>query len=60
MQEFLANEYHSDNMLKDKFLEACYGIEDCRLARQKVSETLDGVIENLCASIDTYEETRSE
>ena len=53
LQECLPEEYRSDIMLKNKLLSAVAGVEECRLARQKVSSTVEGVIGGLHNSIES-------
>jgi len=53
LQLCLPNDYRSDVLLKNKLLSACDGVEECRLARQKVAPTVEGVIADLHTSIST-------
>lgn len=53
LQICLPKEYRSDIILKNKLLSACAGVEECRLARQKVAPTIEGVIADLHSSIST-------
>eukprot|EP00171_Calliarthron_tuberculosum_P022803 IDg22803t1 len=53
LQLSLPDPYRPDLILKNKLLSACEGIEECRLARQKVAPTVDGVIADLYTSIST-------
>lgn len=45
--------YKSEVILKNKLLTACEELEECRLARQKVSPTVEGVIADLHTSISS-------
>ena len=53
LQISLPKEYKSEVLLKNKLLSACADVEECRLARQKVSPTVEGVIADLHTSIAT-------
>jgi len=51
--------YHQDIIMKTKLLTACEGIEETRLARQKVATDVEGVISDLFTSIATYSKPSS-
>lgn len=55
IQQGLPNEYQNDTIFKDHLLTAVDGIDACRLARQKVAPTLQGVISDLQTSIATVQ-----
>eukprot|EP00171_Calliarthron_tuberculosum_P022824 IDg22824t1 len=42
LQVSLPEPYRPDLILKNKLLSACEGVDECRLARQKVAPTVDG------------------
>lgn len=54
LQLCLPRSFHSDDLLKNRLLNACTGVEACRLARQKVAPTVMGVIADLQTSISTF------
>ena len=60
LQICLPKEYRSDVILKNKLLSACAGIDECRLARQKVASTVEGVIADLHTSISTASTSSSQ
>lgn len=58
LQECLPVPYNTDVILKNKLLTACDGVDECRLARQKVAPTLEGVIADLHTSISTMSDIK--
>lgn len=46
-------DYRTARILRDKLLNACSGIDECRLALQKVAPTVEGVITDLHTSMAT-------
>lgn len=56
IQLCLPRAFQSDDLLKNRILNACTGIEACRLSRQKVAPTLMGVVVDLQTSISTFQE----
>eukprot|EP00171_Calliarthron_tuberculosum_P000531 IDg531t1 len=50
----LPRPYQDDMMLRNRLLNACEGVEACRLARQKVAATVQGVIDDLYSSAATH------
>lgn len=57
LQLCLPRAFHSDELLKSRLLNACSGVEACRLARQKVAPTVMGVIADLETPISTFQTT---
>lgn len=53
LQICLPGPYNTDVIMINKLLTACDGVEECRLARQKVVPTVEGVIADLHTSIST-------
>lgn len=60
LQMCLPKDYRSDFILKNKLLSACSNVEQCRLARQKVAPTVEGVIADLHTPISISTLTNSE
>ena len=58
IQGCLPQQFHSDELLMNKLLNACEGVEACRLARQKPADTIEGTIADLHTSIATYRAIR--
>lgn len=57
LQTSLPSDYHSEEILKNILLTACVGIEETRIARQKVAPTLEGVVADLYTSTPTSDES---
>ena len=57
LQVSLPRDYHSDNMMKNKLLNAVKDVESCKLAYQKPAATVSGVIADLYASVATEKTT---
>lgn len=54
LQLCMPRTFHSDALLEDRLLNACSGVDACRLARWKMAPTLMGVIPDLQTSISTH------
>lgn len=55
LQGCLPHGFRKDDILMNKLLNACEGVESCRLARQKPASTVEGIIADLYTSISTYQ-----
>ena len=50
----LPRPYRDEALMRNRLLDACDGIDECRLARQKVAPCVEGVIADLQTSLPKY------
>ena len=54
IQHSLPSEYKYDVIFRDRLLNAVSGIEACRIAKQKPTSTVEGIISDFQAAVATF------